>query len=241
MIVAAERGRRLLRPRPRPHHRPARRTSISGMIAFAMAWVALLGAVMTWALAQLEKRAPAVAPRVRRRTPPRCRRARGADVRRLRPLLRRLVGHRALGPRHAALPAAARRRAAECFLRLLQEPFAGYSCSSTPLELHPLRARFSPRRRDRHPARPLHGLVPLARPRRDAALRGAALHRADRVGALRRALVRHRRRRPILIIFAGAFPPCSSMPIAARASSRRASSRRRACTAPPISASSPRC
>ena len=28
-----------------------------GMIAFAMAWVALLGAVMTWALAQLEKRA----------------------------------------------------------------------------------------------------------------------------------------------------------------------------------------
>ncbi len=63
-------------------------------------------------------------------------------------------------------------------------------------QLRALRLRLRAGGRGRRAARPADGLVPLARRDSHAGVRRPALHRADRLGAVRGAVVRHRHRRP---------------------------------------------
>ena len=77
------------------------------------------------------------------------------------------------------------------------EPFAGFTLpAASAVEPAALRPGLpaSPRV-GRHSARAADGVVPLARRHRHADLRRAALHRADRLGAVCSAVVRHRHRR----------------------------------------------
>ena len=111
-------------------------------------------------------------------------------------LPRPLVGPVGVGPRRQAVSADAARGSGAHALSADRALRRRDPARASRPQLRALRLRLRAGGRGRRAARPADGLVPLARRHRHAGVRRPALHRADRLGAVRGAVVRHRHRRP---------------------------------------------